>query len=155
MHLNLARFCAADSAQFTHSHGPLTSRIIYRNLSKHVKTTCGFVNIAKKAEIARRKVFFSLNYKSFLIQTRFEQLSSSIRWRVIAISKRDVFQPRLGFGGAEIFTSFWCFVHNFGYRYARKLFKGSKEADFGLVSEKILSHNNGPIGWGPGPGKGS
>ena len=23
-------------------------------------------------------------------------------------------------------------------------FKGSKDADFGLVSEKILSHNNGP-----------
>ena len=58
MHLNLARFRAADSARFTHSHRPLTSRIIYRNLSKHVKTTCGFANIAKKAEIARRKLFF-------------------------------------------------------------------------------------------------
>jgi len=43
----------------------------------------------------------------------------------------------------------------FGYRYARKSFKGSIDADFGLVSEKILSHNNGPMGWGPGPGKGS
>ena len=43
---NLARFRAVDSARFTHSHGPLTSRIIYWNLSKHVKTTCGFVNIA-------------------------------------------------------------------------------------------------------------
>jgi len=47
------------------------------------------------------------------------------------------------------------FGHNFGYRYARKSFKGSKDADFGLVSEKILSHSNGPMGWGPGPGKGS
>jgi len=46
-------FGAADSARFTHSHGPLTSQIVYRNLSKHVKTTCGFVNIAKKAEIAQ------------------------------------------------------------------------------------------------------
>jgi len=55
--------------------------------------------------------------------------------------------------GADIFTNFWCFVHNFGYRYARKSFKGSKDADFGLVSKKILSHNNGPIGWSPGPGK--
>jgi len=91
--------------------------------------------------------FFSLNYKSFPIQTRFEQLSSPIRWRVIAISKRDVFQPRLGFVGVEIFTNFWCFVHTFGHRYARKSFKGSKDVDFGLVSEKILSHNNGPIGW--------
>ena len=30
--------------------------------------------------------------------------------------------------GAEIFTNFRCFVHNFGYRYARKSFKGSKDA---------------------------
>jgi len=71
----------------------------------------------------------------------------------MAISKSGVFQPRLGFVGAEIFTNFWCFVHNFGYRYARKSFKGSKDADFGLVSENILNHNNGPIGWGPGPDK--
>jgi len=47
------------------------------------------------------------------------------------------------------------FGHDFGYRYARKSFKGSKDADFGLVSEKILSHNNGLMGWSPGPGKGS
>jgi len=46
------------------------------------------------------------------------------------------------------------FVHNFGYRYVRKSFKGSKGVDFGLVSKKILSQNNGPMGWGQGPGKG-
>jgi len=57
--------------------------------------------------------------------------------------------------GAEILTNFWWFVHNFGYRYARNSFKGSKDADFGLVSEQILSHNNGPMGWGQGPGKGN
>jgi len=51
---------------------------------------------------------------------------------------------------AEIFTNFWYFVHNFGYRYARKSFKGSRDADVGLVSEKILSHNNGPMGWAQG-----
>jgi len=51
--------------------------IIDRNLSKHVKATCGFVNIARKAEIARRKVFFSLNCKSFPIQTG---LNSSLAW---------------------------------------------------------------------------
>jgi len=44
---------------FTHSHATLTSRIVLINLSKHVKTSCGFVNIARKAQIARRKVFFS------------------------------------------------------------------------------------------------
>jgi len=65
MHLNLARFRAADFAQFMHSHGPLTSQIVYRNLSKRVKTPCGFVNIARKAEIARRKVFFQPKLQVF------------------------------------------------------------------------------------------
>jgi len=41
---------------------------------------------------------------------------------------------------------FGVFFHNFGYRYARKSFKDSKDADFGLVSEKILIHNNGAMG---------
>jgi len=54
-----------------------------------------------------------------------------------------------------MFTNFGFFGHDFGYRYARKSFKGSKDVDFGLVSENFLSHNNGPMGWGPGPGKGS
>ena len=44
--------------------------------------------------------------------------------------------------------------HNFRSRYARRSFKGSKDADFGLVSKTILSQNNGPMGCGPGPGKG-
>jgi len=56
--------------------------------------------------------------------------------------------------GAEIFTNFCFFIHNFGYGYARKPFKGSKDADFGLVSEKNLSQKNGSMGWGPGSGKG-
>jgi len=50
--------------------------------------------------------------------------------------------------GAEIFTNFWCFVHNFGYRYARKLFKGSKDEDFGLVSKKTLEPKEWPNGLG-------
>jgi len=65
-----------------------------------------------------------------------------------------VFQPKLGFVGVEIFTNIAFFGHNFGYRHARKSFKGSKDADFDLVSEKILSHKNGPMGGSPGPGKG-
>jgi len=44
--------------------------------------------------------------------------------------------------------------HNFRSRYARKSFQGSKGADFGLVSKKILSKDNGPMGCGPGPGEG-
>jgi len=34
MNLNLTWFRTADSARFTHSHRPLTSRIVQRNLSK-------------------------------------------------------------------------------------------------------------------------
>jgi len=99
-------------------------------------------------------VFFSLNCKSFPIQSGFEQLTSSNRWRLLAIRNRGSFHHRLRFVGAEIFTNFRCFVHNFRYRYARKSFKGSKDADFGLVSTKILNQKNGPMGWGPGPAKG-
>jgi len=55
---------------------------------------------------------------------------------------------QIGVGGCRNFHQFCFFGHNFSYRYARKSFKGSKDADFGLVSEKILSHNNGPMSWG-------
>jgi len=55
---------------------------------------------------------------------------------------------------AEIFTNFGVFVHNLGYRYARKPSKGSKYADFDLVSKKILSQNDGLMGWDPGPDEG-
>jgi len=65
-----------------------------------------------------------------------------------------VFQAKLGFVGAESFTNFCFFIHNFGYRYARKPFKVSKDADFCLVSEKNLTQKNGSMGWGLGPGKG-
>jgi len=51
--------------------------------------------------------------------------------------KKGCIPPRLGFVGAEIFTKFCFFVYNFGYRYARKSFKGSKDADFGLISKNI------------------
>jgi len=46
------------------------------------------------------------------------------------------------------------FIHNFGYSYARKPFKGSKDVGFCLVSEKKLGQKNGLMGWGPGPGQG-
>ena len=52
--------------------------------------------------------------------------------------KEGVFQPKLGFVGTEIFTNFCFFIHNFGYRHARKPFKGIKDAYFCLVSEKKL-----------------
>jgi len=71
----------------------------------------------------------------------------------MAIWKRGVIQPRLGFVNAEIFTKFWFCIHDFGYRYVRKPFKGPKDADFGLVSKNILSQNNGCLGWDSEPGK--
>jgi len=52
------------------------------------------------------------------------------------------------------FSPICFFIHNFGYRYARKPFKGSKDADFCPVSKQNLSQKNGSIGLGPGPGKG-
>jgi len=101
-----------------------------------------------------KSLFFSLYCKSFPIQIRFEQLSRSMRWRMVVIKQRGVFHPRLGLVGADIFNNFCFFVHNFRYRYARKSFKGSKDADFDLVSKKSLGQKNGPMGSGPGPTKG-
>jgi len=46
------------------------------------------------------------------------------------------------------------FTHNFGYRYAGKSIKGSIDADFDLVFNKILRQKNGSMGWGPGLAKG-
>jgi len=51
-------------------------------------------------------------------------------------------------------VNFWFMSHNFCSRYARKSFKVSKDADFALVSKKILNQNSGPMGWDPVPGKG-
>ena len=81
-------------------------------------------------------------------------MRSSIRWRVMAIWKRGVFHPRLGLWVQKFLQIFVFFVHNFGYRYARKSFKGSEDVDFGVVSKQILSQNNGSMGWSPGPSKG-
>ena len=60
---------------------------------------------------------------------------------------------QIGVCGCRNFTSLF-FIHNFGYRYARKPFKGSKDVDFCLVSETNLSQKDGSIVWCPGPGKG-
>jgi len=46
-------------------------------MSKHVKTTCGFVNIARKAEIARRKVFFQPKLLVFSYSERICSLARS------------------------------------------------------------------------------
>ena len=62
--------------------------------------------------------------------------------------------PTPGVCGCRNFHQLCFFIHNFGYRYARKPFKGSKDAVFCLVSEKNLSQNNRSIGWGPEPGEG-
>jgi len=56
---------------------------------KPVKTCRNNLWVCKHSRKGRnrmeKRVFFSLIYKSFPIQSGFEQLSSSIRWRVMAI----------------------------------------------------------------------
>jgi len=42
-------------------------------------------------------------------------------------------------------------AHNFGSRYARKLIKGSKDADHSLP--KQIGPKNGSLNWRPWPGK--
>jgi len=64
MHLNFARFRASDSARFTHSHGKLMSWIVLTGLSKHVKTSCGFLTLARKAKQSASVVF------KILLETR-------------------------------------------------------------------------------------
>jgi len=51
----------------------------------------------------------------------------------------DVIHPRLAFVGAEGFTKFWLFSHDFDSRYARTSIKGSECADFGLIAKKTLA----------------
>jgi len=43
--------------------------------------------------------------------------------------------------GTEMCTTFCFFIHNLGSRYAKKPFKCSKDADFGLVSKNNLNQN--------------
>jgi len=76
MQLNLARFRTTESAGFLNSHGTLTSSNVLTDLSdlskhfltdlsKHCKTYCGFVNMARKAEITRWKIFFQSKLQAF------------------------------------------------------------------------------------------
>jgi len=89
-HSNLARF-----HWFCSIH-PLPRAVVVTDyLLKPVKTCQNkqwFCKHSQKAEIARWKLFFPPNYKSFPIQTGFEQLASSIRWVGMAIQRRDVFR---------------------------------------------------------------
>jgi len=55
--------------------------------------------------------------------------------------------------GVDIFPDFSFLGHNFGSRYARKPFKGSKDSDDIPVSKKNLSQKTGSLDWRPGPGK--
>jgi len=52
------------------------------------------------------------------------------------------------------FSPICFFIHNCGYRYGRKPFKGFKDTAFGVVSEKNLSQTNGSMGWDPESGEG-
>jgi len=72
----------------------------------------------------------------------------------MAKSKLGVIQPLVSFVGVEILTTFWFLIHNFGFRYARKPIKGSKDSDYSLVTKTNLSEKIGQLVWRLGPGKG-
>ena len=105
----------------------------------------------KKSRHPKLKRFFLLQITCF--NESLEGLNSSL-----AQSDGELLPgakcPQSGFWGSNILVNFWCMSHNFRSWYARKSFKGSKDADFVLVSKQILSQNNSPMGCGPGPGKG-
>jgi len=154
MHLNFAWFRAVDSARFSNFHGTLMSWIVLTDLSKHVKTSCGFVNMDRKPEIARWKVFFQPKLQVF---PHSERIWTALLLDPLASDghlENRCIQSQIGVCGFKNFHQILFFVHNFGYRYARKLFNGSKDADFGLVFKTILSQNNGPMGWGAGSSEG-
>jgi len=52
IHLSPVKFRATKSARFLNSHGTLTSSNVLTDLSTPAKTSCGYVNMAKKAEKA-------------------------------------------------------------------------------------------------------
>jgi len=138
MHLNLARFRAADSARSTYSH---RAADVTDCSEKPVKTCQNNLWFCKHSQKGRnrtaKRFFFSLNYKSFLIQSGFEQLSSSNPLASDSHLEKGCVPTQIGVCGCRNIHQFcFFFGHNFGYRYARKSFKGSKDADFGLVSIK-------------------
>jgi len=149
MHLGLVRFRATDSARFLNSHGTLTSWIVLINLSKHVKTSRGFVNMASRAEIARW-IFFSVKTTSL---SHSERIGTARLWLDLLGSDGHIgkgcFALKLGFVSAEIFTNFGFVIDDF----ATDMLESYKDPDFGQVSKKILSENIGWLGWHQGSGK--
>ena len=81
-------------------------------------------------------IFFNSKLQDVPTNRGFEQLSSSICWRVMTIQTMGVIHPRLAFSGAEIFTKFLFLANNYGSRNGRKWIKGSKDVEFGLVTKK-------------------
>ena len=107
--------------------------------------------------ISIKKTWYPKLKRFFLLQTTYLHESLEGLNSPLAQSDGDLLPgekcPQSGFWGSKILINFWFMSHIFRSRYARKSFKGSKDADIGLVSKKILSQNNGPMDWGPGPGK--
>jgi len=66
------------------SQGMLTSSHVLTDLSKHVKTSCGYVNIAKKPATTM-KIFLNCKLQDIPNLRGYEQLSSTSCWRVMAI----------------------------------------------------------------------
>ena len=105
----------------------------------------------KKTDILNWNVFFIAKCVPSRVFRGFEQLSSSIWRRVIAWGEMP---PRVVFEGAGFWSIFGLWAIIFAPNMLESHSKGSTNADFGLVSKKILSQNNVPMDCGAGPGKG-
>jgi len=98
-----------------------------------------------------------LNWNVFLLQTTY--LHESLEGLNSSLAQTDgellpgAKCPPEWFLREQNFVNFWFMSHTFCSRDARKSFKGSIDADFGLVSKKSLSQNNGPMSCGPGQRK--
>jgi len=106
-------------------------------LCKHpvvMQTSCGYVNMANRNRAVKRFVQCKLQVFPHL-----EPVWTALWLDLLASDghiEKGCIPPQVGVCGCRNFHQFVFFIHNFGYRYARKPFKGSEDADFGLVSEK-------------------
>jgi len=87
-------------------------------IKRTAKPTPIMTSSTKNPKPKTKKFFFILNYKTFSVFREFEQLSSSIAWRVAAglnlAWEGKSYLSRKFF----IFVKNWVFIHNFGSRYA-------------------------------------
>jgi len=80
------------------------------NVNKYALASSHYVNINKKPENLKLKMFFSSNYKSSRVFRGLQQLSNLFWRRVMAISKVGVIQPQLRVCRGRNFDHFLFYV---------------------------------------------